>query len=233
LQRQRVRCLAVVGDQRTGHAHRHLFFAKAPLGAALFADQDAAMLRQFLRMSRRAVLRQIGRRGAGHAIGRQPARHQCGILQAAEADGQVMAAFQQVHYRVAQVQLHRQLRVLALEVRHDGDDVLAAEFSGRGHAQQAAHFAPAVRQQRFRLFDFVEDAQHARMQQGAFGQRQRWRRVELRSSRTPNSSSRHALADHRQRQVQLRAAADMLPALTMRAKAARAGRSSIMMVDYS
>jgi hypothetical protein len=40
-------------------------------------------------------------------------------------------------------------------------------------------------------------------------------------------SSRHALADHRQRQVQLRAAADMLPALTMRAKAARAGRSTI------
>jgi hypothetical protein len=47
------------------------------------------------------------------------------------------------------------------------------------------------------------------------------------SSRTPRFLQlRHALADHRQRQVQLRAAADMLPALTMRAKAARAGRSS-------
>jgi hypothetical protein len=36
-----------------GHAHGHLFLAvKAPFGAALLADQDAAVLRQFRRMAR-------------------------------------------------------------------------------------------------------------------------------------------------------------------------------------
>jgi hypothetical protein len=115
-----------------------------------------------------------------------------------------MAALQQILHGVAQVQLHRQLRVLTLEVRHDRHDVLAAEFSGRRHPQQTTYLTTAVRQQRFRLFDFVEYAQHARVEQGAFlGQRLAPRGPLQQAHADALFQLRHAFADHRQRQVHL------------------------------
>ena len=96
------------------------------------------MLRQFVRVYRRAALGQVGRRGAQHhARARQRAADQAGVGQARDADHEVVALLHQIDHPVRQHDVQADLRVLRREAAPQRGQVQRAEGLRRADAQTA------------------------------------------------------------------------------------------------
>lgn len=67
------------------------------------------------------------------------ARNQRVLLGLDHADGDIRLALQQVVHAVAEHQLHRQFRVLGLQLRQDGRQHLDADHFAGADAHRAAH----------------------------------------------------------------------------------------------
>ena len=130
----------------------------------------APVLRQVVRVLRRAVPRQVVGRGAGNEMQHaDAARDQVQIAQFAAAHGAVDAFLDQVDGAVAATEFQRDIGVAGKEVGQGGDDQFAGQGRGRIHAQPSAGTQARARQRFFGLAHVGQDAHAAFVIRGAVG----------------------------------------------------------------
>ena len=128
------------------------------------------MLRQVVRRLRFAVIRKVGRRGAGDDVdlGHAP-RHQPGLLQAADPHRDVHALRDQVDDAVVEADVEVDRRVATGEVWQGRQQQVAAERDRHVHPQQSLWLGARAAQGLLGILDFVQDAAAAAQEVGTLG----------------------------------------------------------------
>ena len=160
-------------------AHLAVDLERPAIEVGAFARHDAVVPRQLLGPARRAVAREIGRRGADQAfVLADLARHEARIGEPSDAQRDIDALLDHVDHAVGRQQVELHQRMARQKLRQDRGELMGGEGQRRRHPQQPVRRAAMAGHLALERLDLAHDALRGGVEDLALlGEMQRPRRA--------------------------------------------------------